>query len=407
MAGSDWTDLATEAMKSAMEVVSRASAKDWSNAAAEARDHARIVRLDCVDFKYEPIGGLGFLSLTNLSPPFPGILYATRDARVGWIRKTLSDPGWERYEVPISVVTEVQIPLGESGMSKISRVSPTSLRFTAGGKRVFVMFTGTIPERFQDSRIDKVLGKIPSFHGQPIGLYYEVAKVLYQQRGYLERSRGSLQFWSRALVGELDLVGYEMSVIKRLRRLGAVLSVPGGFSIGHIANFLGMEPDEHDLPSGAEVAELLTVRQRFAAEEQLEVIFGAGDDDAITPEVINTVLSACDSLVAQFGSSRDPWLQGAVAAAKLQRGIALAAGDDGEAALRQFNLIIDEVGNRPGWLSAQAHFRRAQTLTLMGQTTAAVSELTRLLATTASSDDEDVMSVRRQANDLQQTLSQL
>jgi len=402
MPGSSWIDMATEAASSAMELVTELAAHNWKEAVSQTIDRARVVRVDYVDFKFEPVSALRFLSMTNLSPPFHGVLYATRDHTIGWIRETLSDPGWEQYEIPLSAVSDVHIPLGEARMNAISSVSPTSLRLNAGGKRAFVMFTGIIPERFETSRLDKVLGKLHAFHGQPIGMYYMIAKYLYQQRGSLGRSRAALSFWSRLFRGELSLESYDLALLKRLRDMGSDQSRPTPASVGHLANVLTIEVEDADFKSAAGDRALQLMRSRFEAQALLEAIMSpAGDtEDEPTASDIQSEVSACEALIGRFKDSTDPWLKGVVAIAGLYLGMALMARDDFEAALQQFDVILDEAGVQKAWVPARARYDRARTLILMDRNLEALSELQRLLNDTAGGDDPDVAYIRSEAEAL-------
>jgi hypothetical protein len=336
--------------------------------------------------------------MTNLSPPFPGVVYATRDKKFGWIRQTVAGAGWEAHEVAISAVADVKVPLGEERMKTASHLSPTSLRLNADGKRAFVMFMGIIPERFQTSGLDRVLGKLPAFHGEPIGMFYTVAKSLYQQRGSLGRSRAALAFWTGLFAGQIDLEAYELGVLKRLRDIGPELSEPSVVSTGHLANAFCIDPDEADIKTAVSDQQLIGQRRRFEAAELLEVIVGrVGDESTPLEEITKTMLNACDELVGKFNDSGDPWLKAAVGSAGVLRGVALMVNGEDPAALTQFDTILESVGDSDGWLPAQARLGRASILNRQDRDDEAIAELMRLLDSKWLQDDPDASGLRSQA----------
>ena len=398
-----WADIAAEATKAAIEYGKDVAAKDWTDAAVRVIDQARIIRLDYVDFKYEPVAALRFLSMTNLSPPFPGLVYATRDSKVGWIRQTMGGPGWEAKEVPVSTVTSVSIPLGEAALKKVSRAVPMGIRFDAGGKHVAVLFMGLIPERFVTNRLDKVLGKLPAFHGQPVGYYYNVIKYLYQQRGSLGRSRATFAFWHSFLTGKLDLEKYELGLLKKIRGTGGGDPMPGGPSVGHLCNALGIDVDESELASVTTDEELDLVRSRFEVQELLEVILGKPGTATGSSASGASIFATCDTLLRRVAGSSDPWLRASTAVAQLAKCDALISMGHPGQALAELDSFLAGAGDT-GWLAARGRLAKAKALKLMNRQDEASVELSRVLDLTRLVDDTDVRALQQEAEYLQRSI---
>jgi hypothetical protein len=223
----------------------------WADAVARVANDPRTIRLDWVDFKHDPTAATRLLNLTTLVPPLSAALYATNDGKVGFVRKAyLSE--YVACDVPLTAVTNFHVPFGDDAMLRLGHVTYASITAEFDGKRAFLMFTGVIPENFETTLLERVIGNVPTVPNLLPPVPFQVLSVAqqliqlkgaWQQRGQLGRGRRAFKFWVALLRGQIDLQEYKLHISRRVKEVARELAieVPPTLSLGHVANFLRIE----------------------------------------------------------------------------------------------------------------------------------------------------------------------